>query len=150
MAIFPLRSLCQDFTGVWTGYIFTSNIRMPYELVISEANNKLKGYSLTVFTINDIENTGIKSMKIKGKKGKIAIEDDDLIFNDYAKRPKRVVLYSTLYLEEEDDSILVLQGSFFTRSTRPIHIYRYDPVGKKQKFFRSKNGTPVKENGLME
>ena len=89
---------------------------MTYELVISEANNKLKGYSLTVFTINDIENTGIKSMKIKPKKGKIAIEDDDLIFNDYAKRPKRVVLYSTLHLEEEDDSTFVLQGSFFTRS----------------------------------
>ena len=112
---FPLRSLSQDFTGVWTGFIFTSNVRVQYELVISESNDKLKGYSLTVFNINNVENTGVKTMKIKARKGKISIEDDDLIFNDYTQRSKRVVLYSTLSLDEED-SILVLHGSFFTRS----------------------------------
>jgi len=116
IALLPLRGLSQDFTGVWTGFIFTSNVRLPYELIISESNNALTGYSLTVFTVDDIEHTGIKFMKIKGKKRKIAIEDGDLIFNDYGKRPKRVVLYSTLSLEQEEDSILVLQGSFFTRS----------------------------------
>ena len=115
LIVFPLRSFAQDFTGVWTGFIFTSNVRLQYELVISESNNKLKGYSLTVFSINNVENTGIKTVKLKTKKGKISIEDDELIFNDYTQRSKRVVLYSTLSYDEED-SILVLQGSFFTRS----------------------------------
>jgi hypothetical protein len=112
---FPLHAFPQDFTGVWTGFIFTNNVRVQYELVISESNNKLTGYSLTVFNINNVENTGVKTMKLKAKRGKISIEDDDLIFNDYTQRSKRVVLYSTLSLEEED-SIFVLQGSFFTRS----------------------------------
>src|SRR5262245_25109960 len=115
IVVFPLRGLSQDFAGVWTGFIFTSNVRVQYELVISESNDKLKGYSLTVFNINNVENTGVKTMKMKAKKGKISIEDDNLIFNDYTQRSKRVVLYSTLSLEEED-SVLVLQGSFFTRS----------------------------------
>jgi hypothetical protein len=112
---FPSRAFSQDFTGVWTGFLFTSNVRVQYELVISESNNKLKGYSLTVFNINNVENTGVKTLKVKAKKSKISIEDDDLIFNDYSQRSKRVVMYSTLSLEEED-SIFVLQGSFFTRS----------------------------------
>ena len=106
---FPLHTFSQDFTGVWTGFLFTSNVRVQYELVISESNNKLKGYSLTVFNINNVENTGVKTMKVKAKKGKISIEDDDLIFNDYTQRSKRVVLYSTLSLEEEDSSF-VLEG----------------------------------------
>ena len=112
---FPLRAFSQDFTGVWTGFMFTSNVRVQYELVISESNNKLKGYSLTVFNINNVENTGVKTMKVKAKKSKISIEDDDLVFNDYTQRSKRVVLYGTLSLGEED-SVFVLEGSFFTRS----------------------------------
>jgi len=95
--------------------MFTSNVRVQYELVISESNNKLKGYSLTVFNINNVENTGVKTMKVKAKKSKISIEDDDLVFNDYTQRSKRVVLYGTLSLGEED-SVFVLEGSFFTRS----------------------------------
>jgi len=95
--------------------MFTSNVRVQYELVISESNNKLKGYSLTVFNINNVENTGVKTMKVKAKKSKISIEDDDLVFNDYTQRSKRVVLYGTLSLGEED-SVFVLEGSFVTRS----------------------------------
>ena len=105
----------QDFAGVWTGHLYTSGTQLPYELVISQVDNKLTGYSLATFSIGGVENTGIKSMKVKSRKGGISIEDDKLIYNDYSTASKKVTLFSTLTLEN-DDSIQVLQGTFFTRS----------------------------------
>ena len=111
----PLQIYAQDFTGLWTGFIYTQGNQLPYELVISEADNKLTGYSFTVFTIDGFENTGIKLMKIRRRKGSIVVEDDELIYNNYTTLAKRVILFSTLSLGKED-STLILQGSFFTRS----------------------------------
>jgi hypothetical protein len=115
LVLLPLQIFAQDFSGVWTGYISTSGNQLSYELVISETGDKLTGYSLSVFTINGVENIGIKSMKVKSRKGNISIEDDELIYNNYTTVAKRVTLFSTLTLERKD-SLMILQGSFFTRS----------------------------------
>ena len=112
---FPVGLFAQDVTGIWTGFVHTSGTSLPYELAISETKDKLTGYSLTVFTFDGIENVGVKSMKIKKKKGDILIEDDVLIYNNYKIPGKRVVLISSLSLSTEN-SILTLQGSFITRS----------------------------------
>ena len=112
---FPVGLFAQDITGIWTGFIHTSGTDLPYELAISETNDKLSGYSLTVFTFDGIENVGVKSMKIKKKKGDILIEDDVLIYNNYKIPGKRVALISSLSLSTEN-SMLILQGSFITRS----------------------------------
>lgn len=113
--LLPLQVFAQDVTGVWTGYLYTTGNQLQYELVISETNNRLTGYSLTTFSINGVENTGVKSMKVKGRKDGISIEDDDLIYNNYTTPARKVTLFSTLTLEREDSN-LVLQGTFFTRS----------------------------------
>ena len=115
LVLLPLQILAQDFSGVWKGILSTAGNELSYELVISESGDKLTGYSLSVFTINGVENVGIKSMKIKSRKGGISIEDDELIYNNYTTVAKRVTLFSTLTLER-DDSLQVLQGTFFTRS----------------------------------
>jgi len=113
--LFPIGLFAQDVTGIWTGFINTSGTSLPYELAISETKNKLTGYSLTIFTFDGVENMGVKSMKIKKKKENISIEDDVLIYNNYKMQAKRVVLVSSLSLSTEN-SILILQGSFITRS----------------------------------
>ena len=108
-------TMAQDFCGVWTGYLTIKNTQVPYELVISrDENDLLSGYSLTVFVIGETENTGIKSVSIKSKKGSISIEDDQLIFDNYIIKSKRVRLYGKLSFEAGSNT--VLQGSFFTRS----------------------------------
>lgn len=112
---FPVGLFAQDVTGIWTGFINTSGTSLPYELAISQAKDKLTGYSLTIFTFDGIENIGVKSMKIKKKKENISIEDDVLIYDNYKMPAKRVVLISSLSLSTEN-SIPVLQGSFITRS----------------------------------
>lgn len=113
--LLPFKVFTQDLPGVWTGFLYTAGTQLSYELVISQANNKLRGYSLAVFSINGVENIGIKSMKIKDGKKDITIEDDELIYNNYTTPGKRVTLIGSLTLEKRD-SILILQGSFFTRS----------------------------------
>lgn len=111
----PFTCLAQDITGIWTGHLHTGANELPYELAISRSDDKYSGYSLTVFIIDGIENTGMKSMKIKFKNGKATIEDDELIQDDYSIKPKRMMLFATLTLSGKDSS-LVLSGPFNTRS----------------------------------
>ncbi len=111
----PSVLLAQDVTGIWTGFLHTSGTDLPYELAISETNDKLNGYSLTIFTFDGIENVGIKSMKVKKKKEKVSIEDDVLIYDNYTIKAKRVVLLSSLSLITEN-SKTILEGPFTTRS----------------------------------
>lgn len=115
LIFFPAEIFSQDFTGVWSGFMYTAGNQVPYELVISKSNDELTGYSMSVFSINGVENTGMKRMKIRDRKKSIVIEDDELIYNDYTTFAKRVILYSTLSFQKQD-SILILQGPFFTRS----------------------------------
>lgn len=113
--LFPLQLPAQDITGIWTGYIQTTETQLPYELVISEDKGGLSGYSLTIFTFNGVENIGIKSMKFKNKNGKISVEDDALIYNNFSSPSRKVKLLAQLSLTTED-SVWILSGSFFTRS----------------------------------
>ena len=113
--LLPLQVFAQAITGIWTGHIQTTEASLPYELVISETKGKLGGYSLTVFTFNGVENIGIKSMKFKSKNGKIAIEDDELLYNNFSSPPRKVKLLGELFLTKEGSTV-VLTGSFYTRS----------------------------------
>jgi hypothetical protein len=108
-------AFAQDFTGVWSGFIYVTGNKLPYELVIGKTGDKLQAYSLTVFTIEGVENTGIKEMKTKAKKKQLSIEDDELIYDNYTTPGKKLTLYSTLSLQKED-AAWILSGPFFTRS----------------------------------
>ncbi len=113
LPLLPLQLLSQDITGIWTGFMETRGNNLPYELVISENNEKITGYALTIFTINGIDNIGIKSIKVKKKDGYIIIEDVELIYNNYVTLPKRLKQLSTLNV---DASSMTLSGDFQTRS----------------------------------
>ncbi|MGI8583821.1 MAG: hypothetical protein ACR2KX_16610 [Chitinophagaceae bacterium] len=113
--LLPLKLFAQDLTGLWTGFLQTKGFKYPYELVISKNGEELTGYSLTVFTINNVENIGVKSIIFKNKNGNIFIEDKELVFNNYTTPPKRVKQYNYLVLKAED-SIVTLIGTFRTRS----------------------------------
>lgn len=88
---------------------------MPYELVISGDKKNLSGYSLMVFTFNGVENVGLKEMDIKIKRGSIAIEDGELIYDNYNTPPRRVKLYGSLAWVGKDSN-MALAGTFVTRS----------------------------------
>jgi hypothetical protein len=114
--LLPLQVFAQDISGVWTGFLETGDSRVAYELVISANKEKFTGYSLTAFTINGVENIGVKSIKLKKKQGDISIEDNELLYNNYTTPPKRVKLYASLYLQVVRDTGMILSGTFTTRS----------------------------------
>ena len=113
--LIPLRSLSQDLTGIWTGFLQIGNEKLPYELVISGSGNSLKGYSRMVFTFNGVENVGIKTMELKIKRGSISVEDGDLIYDNYSTPGRRVKLYGNLAWVGKDTN-MTLAGTFATRS----------------------------------
>lgn len=114
--VFPLQLLAQDIAGIWTGYLKTTDNTLPFELAISaEGKENFGGYSHTVFTFNGVDNIGVKKIKLKNKKGKVSLEDGELVYSNYTTPPKRIKLYGDLFLKSSD-SFLVLSGSFYTRA----------------------------------
>ena len=115
LVLLPLQILSQDLTGIWTGLLQTNGIDLPYEIVISNDDGALTGYSLTIFNIDGIENVGIKTIRLKNKHGSIFIEDDKLIYNNYVTTSRRVKLFGEMLLTVHD-TVLTLNGPFRTRS----------------------------------
>jgi len=113
--LLPLRVAAQDLTGIWTGFLEFGDNKLPYELVISGEKDKFSGYSLMTFTFNGVENVGVKTMEIKVKRGSIAIEDGDLIYDNYNTPPKKVKLYGSLAWVGRDTN-MTLAGTFATRA----------------------------------
>ncbi len=138
---------------VYTGFLYTTGSQLPYEIVISENKDILTGYSLTVFTFDGKENIGVKKLKLKNKKGTISLEDGDLVYDNYTTPPRRVKLFSTLSFNIKD-SVIVLSGTFFTKSMdyRSPNQNSYEGIIRLQKetvFNQSKLITKLDEMNLL-
>jgi hypothetical protein len=114
--LLPLHILAQDITGIWVGHLEAAGTKLPFEIAVSgNGKEDFTGYSHTVFTFNGIDNIGVKTIKLNNKKGNVSLEDDELVFSNYTTPPRRVKMLSKLFLRTSD-SLLVLNGSFFTRT----------------------------------
>ena len=113
--VIPWQLPAQDITGLWTGYLESAGSRIPYEVVISTDGDKWNGYALTVFSFNETENIGIKTIELRQKKGALSLEDHDLVFDNYKTPPRRIKMIGNLIARGRDTG-MVLEGSFFTRS----------------------------------
>lgn len=117
--LFPLKILAQDVTGVWTGTLYNDTTKqyLKYELAISEYDGKLSGYAHIIFVIDNTENIGVKSVKIKKSGDNYFIEDEKLIYNNYTEpAPKGVRTFSKLTLSE-NDTAMMLNGPWKTNET---------------------------------
>jgi hypothetical protein len=138
--LLPFTCIAQDITGIWVGYLKTTDNTLPFEVAISGEAKKenFTGYSHTVFTFNGVDNIGVKTIVLKNKKGNISLEDGELVYSNYSTPPKRVKLFGKLFLKTSD-SLLVLGGSFFTRTIDFREESRNQFVGtvylRKQKGF---------------
>ena len=114
--LFPCILSAQDISGIWIGYLESAGTKLPFELAISsEGKEDFSGYSHTVFTFNGVDNIGVKAIKLKNKKGNVSMEDGELVFSNYTTPPRRVKMMSKMFLKTSD-SLLVLTGSFYTRT----------------------------------
>jgi len=111
----PLQNFAQDITGAWTGFLQINDTKVPYELVISGDKKNLSGFSMITFAFDGVENVGVKTMEIKIKRASIAIEDGELIYDNYTTPSRRVKLYGTLVWVGRDSN-MTLAGTLATRS----------------------------------
>ena len=136
--LLPLKLFSQDIEGVFIGTIYndTTHKYISYEIAISESKGRLSGFSHTIFIEeNNRQEIGVKSLKIKKKGDKILIEDDALIYNNYAEpAPKGVKQYSVLNVMQGDSGLLLI-GVFNTNRTKEyasltgtIHLQKKNKV----------------------
>ncbi len=117
--LLPLNLFAQNLVGIWTGKIYTTEKTLPYEVVISEKDGKLSGYSYTTFTVKGEEMVAMKSLVVtKDKDNNIIMEDIDLVFNSFDEEsPKQLKQTNTLELEIVNDKTMLLIGKFKTFKT---------------------------------
>jgi hypothetical protein len=114
----PIYVFSQDIIGLWTGFIRTTEKTLPYELAISENNGRLTGYSHTTFTVDGVDEIGVKAITVQNNSGNVQVEDDEMVFNDYTRpliKGVRQFDYLTLSIK---DSVMLLKGTFKTNKVR--------------------------------
>lgn len=120
LLLFSAKLPAQDITGLWKGRLYNDSTKMyyKYEIGISEEKGKLSGFSHTWFILNDTQYFGIKEVKIKRKDGKIIVEDDKLISNNYPVAPAKHIRQLNVLTLTVEDSIMKLTGPFATNRTK--------------------------------
>ena len=120
LLLFSAKLHAQDITGLWKGRLYNDSTKMyyKYEIGISEEKGKLSGFSHTWFILNDTQYFGVKEVTIKRKDGKIIVEDNKLISNNYPVMPAKHVRQLNVLTLTVEDSIMKLTGPFATNRTK--------------------------------
>jgi hypothetical protein len=116
----PLLAASQNITGLWKGTLYNDSTKqtLPYEIFISSENGKLTGYSHSWFAVDGKKYFGIKKVKVRvAKDGKIIVQDDALLVNDYPQTDKNVYQLNVLTIVTKNDET-VLEGPFVTNRTK--------------------------------
>ncbi|RYY68626.1 MAG: hypothetical protein EOO13_11795 [Chitinophagaceae bacterium] len=129
MALFiflPASLLAQekDITGLWKGTLFNDTTQKfyKYEIGISKEKGKYTGFSHTWFLIGDTQYFGVKKVAIRvADDGKILVEDNGLIANNYPIAPNKGVRQLNVLTLNATDSIMTLTGPFSTNRTKDYH-----------------------------
>jgi hypothetical protein len=122
----PFCALAQekDITGLWKGTLFNDTTQKfyKYEIGISKEKGKYSGFSHTWFLIGDTQYFGVKKLSIKiADDGKIIVEDNGLIANNYPIAPNKGVRQLNVLSLDASDSVMKLTGPFTTNRTKQYH-----------------------------
>lgn len=114
----------KDITGLWKGTLFNDTTQKfyKYEIGISKEKGKYSGFSHTWFLIGDTQYFGVKKLSVKiAADGKIIVEDDGLIANNYPISPNKGVRQLNILTLDATDSVMKLTGPFSTNRTKQYH-----------------------------
>lgn len=118
--ISPFIAFSQDISGLWKGTIYNDSTKqsLPYEVYITKEGSKLSGYSHTWFVINGQKCYGIKKVKVRiAKDGKVLIQDEALLVNNYPVLDKNVYQLNVLDLQQTGQEA-ILDGPFATNRSK--------------------------------
>jgi hypothetical protein len=120
---FAAMAQAQDVSGLYTGTLYNDTTRMyqNYELALSEYRGKITGYSYTTFVLNDQYYYGIRRIKASKRDGKLLIEDDKMIANNFPQAPDKGVKRLTVIPLNGVDTLTTLSGKWQTNRTRQFY-----------------------------
>jgi hypothetical protein len=119
--LFPHYLFAQDITGLWKGTLYNDTTQQyyKYEIGISKEKGKYTGFSHTWFILEDKQYFGVKKVKVNvAPDGKIIIEDDGLISNNYPVPPSRNIRQLNILTLDGSDALMTLSGPFSTNRTK--------------------------------
>lgn len=155
--VFPFAANAQekDITGLWKGTLFndTTQKYYKYEIGISrEKGGKYSGFSHTWFLIGDTQYFGVKRVTVKiAGDGKIIVEDNGLIANNYPIPPNKGVRQLNVLTLDASDSIMTLTGPFSTNRTKDYHVLTGSiSLQRKNDFWQSSLVPHLQELGKDE
>lgn len=124
LGLFSSNLQAQDITGLWKGTLFNDTTRQynRYEIAISEEKGKLSGFSHTWFLDGDKQYFGVKRVKVKKADGKIIVEDDELLANNYPIAPAKNVRQLNVLTLHINDTSEILSGPFATNQTKVYSV----------------------------
>lgn len=121
---FAVNAQETDITGLWKGTLYndTTQMNYQYEIGISKEKGKYVGFSHTWFILDDKQYYGVKKVTIKiANDGKIIVEDDGLISNNYPVPPNKNVRQLNVLTLDAAAPIMTLTGPFSTNRTKEYH-----------------------------
>lgn len=121
---FAVNAQETDITGLWKGTLYndTTQMNYQYEIGISKEKGKYVGFSHTWFVLDDKQYYGVKKVSIRiANDGKIIVEDDGLISNNYPVPPNKNVRQLNVLTLDAASPIMTLTGPFSTNRTKEYH-----------------------------
>ena len=118
--LFPLHLLAQDIAGVWSGTIYNDSTQKfyTYQMVISDDNGKLSGYSYTVYDIDGKPEVGMRDLKIKRKGNTFTVTDYNLIYHNYSEAPPKGIHKVSVLTVDVKDTLMTLKGEWHSNRTK--------------------------------
>lgn len=118
--LIPAKSFAQDVNGIWRGqlYVDSTNTFLPYEVLISDVNGKLMGYSHITFEEKGQKEVGVRSILIKRQGDKILLEDQNFIDYNFALEPPINIKKTMVVTIEKADKTMNLNGNWTTNKTK--------------------------------
>ncbi|HEU4634107.1 MAG TPA: hypothetical protein VFS22_08995 [Flavisolibacter sp.] len=110
----------QVIGGLYTGILTNDSTQKDqrYELALSEYRGKITGYSYTTFVRNDSLFYGVKRVKGTRKEGRLIIEDDKMIVNNFPEAPAKGVHVTNYIHLTNEDTLRSANGTWETNRTK--------------------------------
>ncbi|HEY0732267.1 MAG TPA: hypothetical protein VGD33_07605 [Chitinophagaceae bacterium] len=121
LILFSLQASSQIVAGLYSGTLFNDTTKMlqQYQLALSEYKGKITGYSYTTYVVNDTFYYGIRKINAKKENGKLIVEDDKFITNNFPEAPSKGVKRISIFeLDPNEDTVRSLKGRWETNKTK--------------------------------
>jgi len=121
----PLFFFGQTLTGLWTGALSndSSTVRkdQSFEIVLTEYNGKVAGYSRSEFIVDDTLYYVMKRVKGKIEGDVCEVVDDEIISYNFRGKLDKGVKVTSIFRKNKNDSTWYLDGTWKTNATKKYY-----------------------------